>query len=94
MDSTKVRPQIQIVLCGPKSSGKTVYITTIFGRASNIKTGNDRTTQLLQADWKRLESGTAWPSATALGVRELAFSYYSPEFRVDLNINVYDRQLT
>ncbi|WP_291201498.1 hypothetical protein [Hyphomonas sp.] len=94
MDSAKVRPQIQIVLCGPKSSGKTVYITTIFGRAPNVKTGNDRTTQLLQADWKKLESGAAWPAATALGVRELAFSYYSQDFRVDLNINDYDGQLT
>lgn len=91
---TGSRPQIQIVLCGPKSSGKTVYITTIFGRAPNIKTSDDQTTQLLQADWKRLESGTAWPSATALGVRELAFTYYDAGVRVDLNINDYDGQLT
>lgn len=59
-----------------------------------MKTSNDQTTQLLQADWKRLESGAAWPAATALGVRELAFTYYDAGFKVDLNINDYDGQLT
>jgi hypothetical protein len=86
--------RLQIVLCGPKASGKTVYLTTLFGKAASIRTANDATTQILQADWKRLEHGETWPEATGLGVRELAFRYRGPDYEIDLNINDYDGQLT
>ena len=87
------RSKIQIVLCGPKASGKTVFISTL-SNMPQIIDGDDKTTQMLQADRNLLAKGERWPDATELTVRELFFETRFRGRNVELFINDYDGQLS
>ena len=87
------RSPIQFVLCGVKNTGKTVYLSTLFGAVHSISTANQETTRLLKHEWSKISTGH-WPEATALGMRELSFLYRNHGYEAEFEINDYDGRLS
>lgn len=80
---------INFVVVGAKNSGKTVFLSTLFGMESSLATANKETTEYLKANWNELKTG-ALPSATSSRVITLEFKYKTDEYSVGFDIDDYD----
>ena len=80
---------LNFVVVGAKNSGKTVFLSTLFGMEQSVATANKETTDYLKVNWKELKNG-ALPSATSSRVITLAFEYKTDTHSVRFCIDDYD----
>lgn len=83
------RGLLNFVVIGAKNSGKTVFLSTLFGMESYVASGNKETTQYLQANWSELKKG-ALPGATSGRIVGLEFEYKTDQYSVGFSIDDYD----
>ena len=80
---------INFVLFGAKNSGKTVFLSTLFGMADSVASGNKETKKYLEEKWKKIKNGEL-PSATSGRLLQLDFDYKSKEHAVHFFMDDYD----
>ncbi len=80
---------ISFVIVGAKNSGKTVFLSTLFGQEDAFVSANKKTKEYLEANWKRLKKGKT-PSATSGIIKRLDFQYKSREHTASFAIDDYD----
>ncbi len=80
---------ISFVIVGAKNSGKTVFLSTLFGQEDAFVSANKKTKEYLEANWKRLKKGKT-PSATSGIIKRLDFQYKGREHTASFAIDDYD----
>ena len=80
---------LNFVVVGAKNSGKTVFLSTLFGVEPSLATANKETTEYLKANWDELKTGIL-PSATSSRVITLEFEYKTDIYSVGFHIDDYD----
>jgi len=80
---------LNFVVVGAKNSGKTVYLSTLFGLEPSLATASKETTEYLKANWDELKAGEL-PSATSSRVVTLDFEYKTDIHSVGFRIDDYD----
>lgn len=80
---------LNFVLVGAKQTGKTVYLSTLYGAESSITTTNKPTKTYLQEQWNHLKEGNT-PSATSARLILLDLVYKSKDYNVPFRIDDYD----
>ncbi len=84
---------LNFVLVGAKQTGKTVYLSTLYGAESSITTTNKPTKTYLQEQWNHLKEGNT-PSATSARLILLDLVYKSKDYNVPFRIDDYDGYFT
>ena len=80
---------LNFVLVGSKHTGKTVYLSVLYGAESSIITSNKDTKTYLQDHWRLLKQGET-PSATSSRLILLDLVYKSGDYNVPFQIDDYD----
>ena len=80
---------LNFVVVGAKNSGKTVFLSTLFGMEQSIATANKETTEYLKANWNEISNGDL-PSATSSRIITLEFEYKTDTYSVGFYIDDYD----
>ena len=80
---------LNFVVIGAKNSGKTVYLSTLFGLESTVASANKETLKYLEDNWKLLRKGNV-PSATSGRIMRLEFEYRSDLYAANFTIDDYD----
>ena len=80
---------IKFVIIGTKNSGKTVFLSTLFGKEEAFASANKETAEYLKANWKKLQKGET-PSATSSRIIQLRFQYKTREHSLRFSIDDYD----
>lgn len=80
---------LNFVLVGAKHTGKTVYLSVLYGAESSIITSNKDTKTYLQDHWRLLKQGET-PSATSSRLILLDLVYKSEDYNVPFRIDDYD----
>jgi hypothetical protein len=80
---------INFVIIGAKNSGKTVFLSTLFGQENAFASADKKTKEYLEANWKKIKKGKT-PSATSGLIRRLDFQYKSKDHAVHFSIDDYD----
>ena len=83
------RGLLNFVVVGAKNSGKTVFLSTLFGMEPSVATANKETTDYLKDIWKELKNGDL-PTATSSRVITLEFEYKTDTYSVDFCLDDYD----
>jgi hypothetical protein len=86
---TEYQKELKFVLVGAKTTGKTVYLSTLFGAESSITTTDKTTKDYLKYNWEDIKGGKK-PSATASGITNMNFSFKSDEYNVPFCMDDYD----
>ena len=94
--SKKLNNVINFVLLGAKSSGKTVYLTTIYGDNNSVSLLDSSTKNYLEKKWQKLKKHEKLSPTGAGELKILNFSYQSEELfgRVKFVIDDYDGNFT
>ena len=85
--------EINFVLIGAKSTGKTVYLVSLYSGIPNIRAKDENTISYLKPLAKKLEKGKL-PEATSAGLQELYFNYTDEKFNLVFQIDDYDGRFT
>ena len=80
---------LNFVVVGAKNSGKTVFLSTLFGMGSCLATANKETTDYLKSNWDELNNGSL-PKATSSRVVTLEFQYKTEKYSIGFAIDDYD----
>ena len=80
---------LNFVLVGAKYTGKTIYLSSLFGAEKSITTINRESKDYLQEYWKQLDNGDI-PSATSGRIVFLNLNYKTKQYNVDFRIDDYD----
>ncbi len=83
-----VREVLNFILIGPKHSGRTVYLSTLFGAEKSIVADNNDTKEYLEKRWNDMTEGNK-SVATAPGLVSLDFAYNSETYSVRFSVNDY-----
>ena len=83
------RETLNFVLMGAKNTGKTVFLSTLYGSEVTITTTSKLTKDYLQGQWDYLNAGET-PGATSARLIMLDLVYKSGEYNVPFRIDDYD----
>ena len=84
---------LNLVLIGAKSSGKTIYLSTLWGRGF-LSATQSKTTKYLENTWNYIKEHKQ-AEATSGTFKMLHFNYNNEEFgRIDFSIDDYDGTFT
>ena len=83
---------LNLILVGAKHSGKTVYLSTLFGADRSIAANSKETEEYLTHKWNDLQEGKI-PAPTPTGFIYLDFAYETEVYNVKFRINDYGGQL-
>jgi len=86
---TLKKETLNFVLMGAKHTGKTVYLSTLYGAETTITTKSKSTKDYLQGQWDYLKNEQT-PSATSARLILLDLVYKSKEYNVPFRIDDYD----
>jgi len=89
---TVARETLNFVLIGGKHTGKTVYLSTLFGAEKSIVSANTTTKEYLQSNWKYIKNGET-PAATSGRLIYLNLLYKTNKYNLTFRIDDYDGYL-
>lgn len=93
--SKKFQNEINFVLLGAKSTGKTVFLTTIYGDSNSVSPLGSPTLKYLENKWEKLKKQEKLSPTGAGALKILKFFYQSEDFgRVEFAIDDYDGNFT
>ena len=85
--------EINFVLIGAKSTGKTVYLLSLYLKSRNIRAKDEKTISYLKPLAEKFENGEL-PEATSASFQELHFNYIDDKFNIVFQIDDYDGRFT
>lgn len=95
MSTMKEKKTLNLIVIGPKHSGKTVYLATLANNPE-VALSDPATIEVVSMHWKALKSGSM-PDATAGAISRFDFSYHcnidSKEYNLDFTVPDYDGQI-
>lgn len=95
MSAMNEKSTLNLIVIGPKHSGKTVYLATLANNPE-VALNDPATIEVVSMHWKTLKSGSK-PDATAGAISRFDFSYHctidSQEYNLDFTVPDYDGQI-
>ncbi len=92
MQDQEIMQELNIVLVGPKHSGKTIFLTAL-ANCGSISVENPESIAELRENWKLLKQGET-PPATAGTLKDMSFAFRTENegacYNVNISISDYD----